>query len=103
MLTYRRTWLIKPGKMEEAKEHLVAWVTRESERAELKTGVCRIYVPDLSPNVLVYEESWETQDDREAFWGWLNAQPETTDNYAKWYELAERRVSAERWIVTEIR
>jgi len=103
MLTYRTEWVIKLDKMEEAQEFLVAWIKREKARATVKAAVNRIYIPDLSPNLLVYEESWETVADRDAMWEELNQRPETAANFARWDELVERQLGTERWIVTEIR
>jgi len=104
MLAWRTTWQVKQGKMEEATEYLINWVKAENKRNKVKGGDgVRIYTPDLSPYLLVYEENWEKLADHDAFWAEMNQNPTTPASWAGWNSLVERQLGNERWIVTELK
>ena len=80
MLAWRTTWLVKQGMMEEAAEWASEAFRTECARNKTKGGGIRIYTPQISPYVLVFEENWATVADYEAFWEELPARPAYADS-----------------------
>jgi hypothetical protein len=102
MFAYRTTWIVKEGRMEEALDLLNA----ESEQAKHlipENAVLRAYTPDLSPNVLVFENAFDSLEDHARFWTAYNATPQAAVFWPKWHELVERAVGTERWHLAEWR
>jgi hypothetical protein len=97
MLAYRWTFLIKQGQMEEALE------LNKSTPFNPDYVKSRIYTPDLSPNVFVFELDVEDQETVDRFFDEFNATPEAEPFWEKWNALVERHVSTERWNLTEFR
>ena len=103
MLAYRTTWIVKQGKMQEALEALSAELDRTVGKVE--GGITtRVYTPNISPHVLVYEEVWENAAAHDAFWNaYDGTSPEAAPFWTKWNEVIERSVSDDRWNVAEWR
>ena len=102
MISYRTTWIIKQGRMEEALELLNA----ESQSVgHLISGnaAIRVYTPDISPNVLVFEDVFGSVEDHERFWAAYNKTPQAATFWPKWAELVERSIGTERWHLEEWR
>jgi quinol monooxygenase YgiN len=99
MLAYRTTWIVKPGRMQEALELLTA----EVNRTKPKNAVVRIYTPNISPNVLVFEEVWESTEMHDKVWAEYNQDPKTSAFREKSREVIERIIGTDRWNVTELR
>ena len=105
MIAYRTTWIVKQGRMEEALELLRAesdWGFEQFASLPESTAV-RVYTPDLSPNVLIYENAFDSVEDHDQFWAEYNGTPQAAAFWPKWAELMERRVSDERWHLAEWR
>jgi hypothetical protein len=88
--------------MEEALELLSA----ESEQAKHllpESATMRAYTPDLSPHVLVFEDTFDSVEDHDQFWAAYNGTPQAAAFWPKWHELVERRAGGERWHLTEWR
>ena len=98
MLAYRWTWMVKPGGMEEVLELLRA------EAKEFNPGYAkaRVYTPDISPQMLVYELTVENQEACDKFFDEFNATPGAAAFWEKWNELTKRLVVTERWNVMEL-
>jgi hypothetical protein len=73
----------------------------QAEEGLPENATLRVYTPMLSPNVLVFEEVWESQEEHEEFWAELNAAPESAAMWDKWYELVERSTGTELWNVRQ--
>jgi hypothetical protein len=95
MFAYRWTWIIKQGSMKEALE-LQKALSFRPDYAKM-----RLYTPDISPNVLVFELNVESDEARSKFFAEFNATPEAETFWKKWRALGERMVSLERWEVWE--
>jgi hypothetical protein len=102
MFAYRTTWIIPGPKMREAHDLLVAECQRVLATHPIGIYV-RVYTPDISPNVLVFETTVESEEVHEKFWADYNASPEGQAFWAQWMAVAERRLGNERWIVEEFR
>jgi hypothetical protein len=74
----------------------------ESERSTLERPRVRVYTPDLSPNLLVFEMDSETAEAHDAFWAAYNKDPGVAAFQEKWHALVERSLGDERWEVTEL-
>ena len=102
MFAYRTTWIVKQGKMKEALELLNA----ESEKSKHlipEGAIMRAYTPDLSPNVLVFEDAFDSAEDHDQFWAAYNETPQAAAFWQKMHELVERSAGTERWHLTEWR
>jgi hypothetical protein len=98
MLAYRWTWIVKHGAMEELRELLQA----EAKRFSPDYAKARVYTPDLSPNVIVYELTVENEEARRRFFEQYNATPGAPAFWEKWNSGVERQIATERWTVTEL-
>jgi quinol monooxygenase YgiN len=104
MLAYRTTWIVKQGHMHEALEAISAELSRGNMDEIEGALVARVYTPNISPNVLVYEEVWEDGAAHDAFWGAYDRNaPEVAPFWTKWREMTERSAGTERWNVAEWR
>lgn len=103
MLAYRTTWMVKPQRMEEALELLKAEVERSKDRTDQPgVGTARIYTPQISPNVLVFETTFESPSANEAFWAEYYQDSEGAEAFwEQWYEVVERQLGTEIWHLTE--
>ena len=103
MLAYRTTWIVKQGHMREALEAL----SGEIERSMSVGAAARVYTPNISPSVLVFETVFEDEAAHRAFWDAYNSSlrdtPEGRAFWAKWGEVTERSVGTEHWNVAEWR
>jgi hypothetical protein len=88
--------------MHEARELIVAEIERNKQVSEIDM-VVRVYVPDISPNVLVFESVIQSAEAHDKFWAEYNASPEGQAFWAKWHAVAKRRLGIERWFVDEFR
>lgn len=102
MFAYRTTWIVKEGRMEEALE-LASTTGEQLKHLRPKNAVFRFYTPDLSPNVMVYEDAFDSAEGHEQYWAAVNATPQAAAFWPKWTELVERRVGVERWHLAEVR
>jgi hypothetical protein len=102
MLAYRTMWIVKEGRMQEALEAISAEIERV--RGDVVT---RVYTPDISPNVLVFETVYEDEAAHRAFWDAYNSDsrdsPQGKAFWAKWGEVTERSVGTDRWNIDEWR
>ena len=96
MLAYRWTWIVKREGMGEFLE-LHKALSFKTDYAKL-----RIYTPGISPYVAVGELVVESEEARDKWFAEFNATPEADAFWEKFHALTERRVSTERWNVTEI-
>ena len=62
----------------------------------------RIYTPNISRNVLIYELVVENEEAHAKFFADFNAMPEAAAFWEKWSELTDRATGTERWNVTEL-
>ena len=102
MFAYRTTWIVKQGKMKAALELMKA----ESEYGMSlapEGAIIRVYTPDLSPNVLVFEDAFDSAEDHDQFWATYNGTPQAAAFWQKMNELVERSTGTERWHLTEWR
>ena len=67
MFAYRTTWIIKEGRMQEALE-LVTRNTEQTKHMMTENVAVRVYTPNLSPNVLVYEDVFESEEEHDRLW-----------------------------------
>ena len=94
MLAYRRTWHIKFGCMDQARELAQEAVDVWKERG--LTG--RAYSSYVSPvDVIVWEENWESEADHDEAWAELRDSPEARGWFPRWYEVVERGGVQEIW------
>jgi len=98
MLAYRWTWTVKQGAMDDLRELLVA----EARRFSPDYAKARVYTPDLSPNVIVYELAVESEEAVDRFFKQYNATPGAPAFWEKWRSGIERHIATERWTVTEL-
>ena len=105
MLAYRTTWIVKPGCMPKALELLKAEMERTAARLQGSLSPKsrgRIYTPYISPDALIFETTYESAQDHDAFWaGYDRESPEAKAFWASWYEVAERTTGTECWTLTE--
>jgi hypothetical protein len=99
MIAYRTTWIVKPRRMQQALEFFEA----QAEEGLPENASFRVYTPSFSPNVLIFEEAWESQEEHEEWWAALNAAPESTTMWDNWYEIVERSTGTELWNLREWR
>jgi hypothetical protein len=86
--------------MEEALEALSA----EIERVRPVSAATRVYTPNISPNVLVFETVYEDEAAHHAFWDAYDSDsPEAAPFWTKWREVTERSVGTDRWDLAEWR
>lgn len=98
MFAYRTTWIVKPRCMAKALEFFEGKIGIVPERSSV-----RVYTPGFSPNVLVYEETWESQEEHDKWWGEFRAAPETAAIWDEWYSLVKKSAGSELWHVKEWR
>ena len=98
MLAFRTTWIVKPRCMAKALEFFEGKYEATPGRVNV-----RVYTPGYSPNVLVYEETWETQEGHEKWWDEFNAAAESAALWDEWYALVKKPVGTELWNVKEWR
>jgi hypothetical protein len=98
MFAYRKAHIIKHGQMQKALELL----TNESKRITLARPLVRIYTPSISPNVLVLEMDSETEEAYDAFWAAYSKDEGAAPFWEEWLKILERKLSDERWKVTEL-
>jgi len=96
MFAYRTTWIVKKGCMQKALELFDVGKPPEC-------SVMRVYTPNISPNVLVFEEDWESKEAHEKFWATYPTSPEGQAALAQFDELVERSTATELWNVAEWR
>ena len=99
MFAYRETWVIKPRCMGQAVELLKDEINRDKPQ----NSDIRIYIPDLSPNVLVFEMTWESDEQHTQFWTERDTAPGAAKFFKKWHDLIERRIGTERWKLIEFK
>jgi benzoyl-CoA reductase/2-hydroxyglutaryl-CoA dehydratase subunit BcrC/BadD/HgdB len=100
MIAYRTTWIVKQGRMQEALELLSA----EIERTRKEGPQVRVYTPDLSPNVLVFEMASKSVEEHDAWWAeYDRTTPEAAAFWNKWYDVTDRSVDTSRWKLVEWR
>ena len=100
MLAYRSTWIVKQGCMSKALELLSAEIERVGTRAD---RVTRVYTPNFSPNVLVFDDNWENQEAHDKFWELYWKSSESKAFFTQWNEFVERSTGTELWNVKEWR
>jgi hypothetical protein len=94
MLAYRRTWHIKLGRMDQARELIQEPVDSFKERG----FIGRAYASHIGPaDVIIWEEDWESEADHDAAWEEIRDAPGTQDWFSRWYEVAERGGTQEIW------
>ena len=85
--------------MQEALEAISAEIERV--RGDVVT---RVYTPDISPNVLVFETVYEDEAAHRAFWDAYDRDSRQGKAFwNKWYEVTERSAGTDRWNVAEWR
>ena len=99
MLAWRTTWIVKPRCMEQAVEFLET----QAQGGLPEDTTFRMYTPQYSPNVLVFEETWESMEEHDKYWANLNAAPESEAMWDKWYEIVKRNTGTEVWNLREWR
>jgi hypothetical protein len=100
MIADRTTWIVKQRRMQEALE----LVTAEIERARTEDVQFRVYTPNISPDVLVFEIAGESVAALDKFWaGYDRDSPEATAFWDKWFEVSKRSVGTDRWNLSEWR
>jgi hypothetical protein len=88
--------------MPKALELLKAEIERQMERTGIAASRARIYTPHISPDALVFETTYKSAQDHDAFWAdYDQDSPEATAFWASWYEVVERRAGTECWALTE--
>jgi hypothetical protein len=94
MLAYRRTWHIKLGYMDQARELIQEAVDLAKEQGMIG----RAYSSFISPvDVIVWEEDWENEADQDQWWAENRSSPEVQDWFARWHEVVERGGRQEVW------
>ena len=99
MLAYRTTWIVKQGKMQDTLEA----VSAEIEHTNTEGHQFRVYTPDISPSVLVFEMTSESAEAHDQFWADYRQNPRAAAFWEKWYALTERELGTERWDLAEWR
>jgi quinol monooxygenase YgiN len=99
MLAWRTTWIVKPRCMEKA----IEFFETEAQKGLPKNGTFRVYTPHHSPNVLVFEEAWETEQEHDKYWVDLNAAPETAAMWDRLFTIVENSTGTELWDLREWR
>ena len=99
MFAYRTTFVIKQGCMGEALELVKEWAHKG---LFADGGQIRCYTPSYGPRLFVFEFVIESEEARTKVYAEFNAKPETKEYWERWWSLAERTVSHERWNVTEL-
>jgi hypothetical protein len=90
---------MKQGRMQEALELVKEWAHKGLVTDYAKV---RCYTPSLSPTLFVYEVTVENEEAHKKYHAEFRARPDSAAYWEKWWSLAERRVSQERWTVTEL-
>ena len=98
MLAYRTTWIMKQGRIQEALELMKA----EAQRYSPDYAKVRVYTPNISREVLVWELVVENEEAHEEFFADFNATPGAEAFWEKWREMPERATGTERWDVTDL-
>ena len=96
MFAYRWTFIVKHENVGELRELF------EASAFRVDYAKTRLYAPDLSPDLFVTELVVESEEAQHKFFAEFNATPEAAPFWEKFNALTERRVSIERWTVTEI-
>jgi hypothetical protein len=102
MLAYRTTWIVKAGQMQKALELLTAEGDRTRDNLP-EDSAARVYTPSISPNVLVFEMTFESEAANDQFWAAYNATPEAAQFWKQWHDVTERSIGTERWNLVEVR
>lgn len=103
MLAYRTTWIVKPKCMQAALELLKAEIERTQKHTGNQITKARIYTPNISPNALVFETTFESTQAHEKFWTveYDGDSQASQAFWEKWYEVVERDDNTEIWTLTE--
>ncbi len=97
MITNRRTFIIKRGRLQEA----AALIKAEAERVDLPNAQ-RVYVPEIAPfDVMVYEADYENLEEYEGIWAEWLASPEAAAFLEKLYAVTETGGTNEIWTLVE--
>ena len=99
MYAFRTIWKIRPRRMSDA----LAYFEKYAQEGLPGNGTFRVYTPRYSPNVLVYEETWESEEAHAKYWEDLNASPGAAAMWDGWFEIAEKSTGTEVWNVREWR
>ena len=98
MFAYRTTWIMKKGRWQEALD-----LAKEiAEKYNPEYAKARIYTPNISRQVLIYELVVENEEAHRKFFADFNAMPEAAAFWEKWSEVTERATGTERWNVTQL-
>ena len=104
MLAYRTTWIVKLNCMQAALELLKAEIERTQKRngSQNSNSRARIYTPNISPNALVFETTFESTQAHEEFWAKYDGDSQASQTFwEKWFEVVEREDNTEIWTLTE--
>jgi len=96
MLAYHWTWIVKRGSMSEFLE------LHKALSFKTDYGKVRLYTPGISPYVAISELVVESEEARDRWFAEFNATPEAEAFWEQFNAMIERRVSTERWNVTEV-
>ena len=97
MITNRRTFIVKRGRLQEA----AALIKAEAERVDIANPQ-RVYVPEIAPfDVLVYEADYESLAEYEQVWAEWLASPEAAAFLEQWDAITETGGTNEIWTLVE--
>jgi hypothetical protein len=106
MLAWRTTWIVKPGRLDEALAALAAVNEKNMSEAGLPPTfvAARAYSPSPGPtNMLVFEEVWSTVEAHNQWWDGYRQTPGHDAFFATWDQIVERSTSSDVWEVAEWR
>ena len=97
MIVNRRTFTVKPGRMQEAVESVVKETAAEKERGGY-SGTVRIYTSSIGQfDQLAVEWEYESLAEYEKAWAEWGARPTTAEFMEKWIELVKAGGINEIW------
>jgi hypothetical protein len=98
MIVNRRTFIVKPGQMDQ----LLALVNAAKEQFPGLAQAWRTYAPEIGPfDVVAIEWEYESLEEYERDWAEWGATPESAAFMEKWYQLTESGGSNEIWRLVE--
>jgi hypothetical protein len=98
MIVNRRTFIVKPGKMDQ----LLALVNAAKEQFGTSAQAWRTYAPEIGPfDVVTIEWEYESLEEYERDWAEWGATPGSAAFMEKWNELTESGGSNEIWRLVE--
>jgi quinol monooxygenase YgiN len=102
MFAWRTTWIVKPGRLEEA----VAVTTKNVNETTLSKACAavRVYSSHYGPtDTLVFEEVWSSIEAHDQWWDAYIQSAQGKAAFAAAYQVVERSTSTELWDVAEWR